>query len=382
MSTSHDYYKILGVPRDADREALKKAYRSLAVRYHPDKNPGDKSSEEKFKEVTEAYEVLSDPRKRSMYDRFGHGGLKGGPAGFGGFGIDLEEALRTFMGAFGGGASIFDNFFGFSGRRRGPERGADLRYDLEISLDEAFTGYTKEISFTRLDFCSGCDSSGAKKGTTRTSCPTCGGSGVIERQVPGFFGLSVSRQACSHCGGSGTIAKEPCPNCGGKGRLKRRKTVLVKVPPGIETGSRMKLSGEGEAGMHGAPAGDLYVIVHVAQHEIFTRHGDDILCEIPVSFVRASLGGTIEVPTLKGTASLKIPAGAQSGRTSRLRGRGMPDVSGLGNGDQYVRIVCETPTHLSKEQKGLLERFAELAGERSYPIRSSFLDKAKKFFTG
>jgi molecular chaperone DnaJ len=382
MATKRDYYEILGVRRSASAVEIKKAYRKLAVQYHPDKNPGNKDAEERFKEVTEAYEVLSEPQKRSMYDQFGHAGIKAGAGGFGGFAVDLEEALRTFMGAFGGGGSIFDDFFGFGSRRHEPERGADLRYDVEITLEEAARGCSKEISFSRKDPCATCGGGGAKPGTSRSTCPTCGGAGVLERRVQGFFGWNISRHSCPHCDGTGSIAKEPCPQCRGEGRVKRRKKVTVKIPGGVEIGSRMKIQGEGEAGRRGAGAGDLYIVIHVKQHEIFQRHGDDILCEIPISLVKATLGGHIEVPTLNGKMSLKIPAGTQSHKTFRLRGKGVPNIHGLGRGDQYVRVILETPARLSEEQKQLLRKFAELSGEHSYPMRSSFLQKAKNFFTG
>ena len=385
MTTKRDYYEILGVPRNAPADALKKAYRKLALRYHPDKNPGDKNAEEQFKQVSEAYEVLSDPLKREQYDRFGHAGLRGGPGGpggFGGFGVDLEEALRTFMSAFGGGGSIFDDFFGFTGRRRGSVRGSYLRYVLELTLEEAASGCTKEISFPCLGSCPDCEGSGAKQGTSRVTCQACGGSGIVERRVQGFFGWSIQRHECPQCAGSGTIAKDPCPRCRGEGRVRRKKKIMVHVPPGVELGSRLQVSGEGEAGAHGAATGNLYIIIHVREHELFQRHGDDILCEIPVSFVTAALGGTIDVPTISGKVQLTIPPGTQSGKTFRLRGKGMPNVNGLGKGDQYVKVFLEIPVGITDEQKQLLKKFAELGGERLYPLSSSFFAKAKKFFTG
>ncbi|HOE26620.1 MAG: molecular chaperone DnaJ [Candidatus Aureabacteria bacterium] len=378
-----DYYEVLGVARNAAAEEIKKAYRKLAVKHHPDKNPGDKTAEERFKEVSVAYEVLSDPEKRERYDRFGHAGLRGGPGGFGGFnGIDLEEALRTFMGAFGGGGSIFDNFFGFGGPRRGPARGDDLRHDLEITLEEAASGCTRDFSFPRLDFCGDCRGSGARAGTSRGPCVACGGHGVIEERVSGFFGMQIRRSPCPRCRGEGTTASDPCPRCRGEGRVRRRKKMSVKVPPGIETGSRLKIAGEGEAGAHGARAGDLYIVVHVKEHEIFQRHGDDILCEVPLGFVTAALGGTVDVPTLEGRVRLEVPEGTQTGKTFRLKGKGMPNVNGAGRGDQYVRVMLETPVGMTDEQKALLAKFAELGGERVHPISSSFIERAKKFFTG
>ncbi len=385
MATKRDYYEILGVPRDASVDALKKAYRKLALRHHPDKNPGNKDAEEHFKQVSEAYEVLSDQQKRERYDRFGHAGLRGGGGGgggFGGFGVDLEEALHTFMSAFGGGGSIFEDFFGFSGRRRGPERGADLRYDIEITLEEAASGCKKEISFPCLVSCPDCEGSGANKGTSRVACHACGGSGIVERRVQGFFGWSIQRHACAPCAGSGTIAQDPCPRCHGEGRVRHKKKIMVHVPPGVELGSRLQISGEGEAGVHGAETGNLYILIHVKEHELFQRHGDDILCEVPVSFVTAVLGSVIDVPTIGGKVPLTIPPGTQSGKTLRLKGKGMPNVNGLGRGDQYVKVCLETPVGITEEQKRLLEKFAELGGEKLYPMSSSFFAKAKKFFTG
>jgi len=381
MAAKRDYYEVLGVGRDASAEEIKKAYRRLAIRYHPDKNPGDKDAEERFKEVSEAYEVLSDREKRERYDRFGHAGLRGGPGGFAGFGVDLEEALRTFMGAFGGG-SIFDDFFGFTERRAGAEQGVDLRYDIEITLEDAAAGVAREISFRGLDFCPDCKGSGARGGKARAACPGCGGSGFVERRVQGFFGWSVRRYGCPQCEGTGGVIKDPCPRCRGEGRIKRRKKISVKIPPGIENGSRLKIAGEGEAGRHGAPPGNLYIVVHVREHDIFQRHGDDLLCEMPLSFVTAALGGAIDVPTLGGKVSLSIPAGTQTGKTFKLRGRGMPNVNGLGRGDLYVRVNLETPVGLTAEQQDLLRRFAQLSGETSHPQTSSFFEKAKKFFTG
>lgn len=382
MATPKDFYHILGVSRNATPDEIKKAYRAQAVRYHPDKNPGDKSAEERFKEISAAYEVLGDPEKRSLYDRFGHAGLKGAGAGFGGFGIDLEEALRTFMGAFGGGGSIFDNFFGFTQQRGGPERGVDLRYDFEITLEESAGGCTREISFPNLGPCAECGGSGAKPGTSREACDACRGAGFVEQRVQGFFGWNIRRHACPRCGGAGTVVREACPRCRGTGRVKRKKKISVKVPPGIETGSRLKIAGEGDAGEHGAPAGDLYIVIHVKEHAIFQRHGDDILCEVPISFVTAALGGSIDVPTISGRTPLAIPAGTQSGKAFRLRGKGMPNVNGLGRGDEYIKVFVETPVGLSEEQKQILGKFGEISGEKSYPMSSSFFAKAKRLFTG
>jgi molecular chaperone DnaJ len=262
------------------------------------------------------------------------------------------------------------------------EQGVDLRYDLEITLEEAAAGSTRELSFPRLDFCPDCGGSGARDGKARAPCAACGGSGFVERRVQGFFGWNVRRYGCAQCEGTGSIIKEPCSRCRGEGRVRRKKKISVKIPAGIENGSRLKIAGEGEAGRHGAPAGSLYIVIHLKEHEIFQRHGDDILCEMPLSFVTAALGGAIDAPTLGGKVSLSIPAGTQTGKTFKLRGKGMPNVNGMGRGDLYVRVNLETPVGLTGEQQELLRRFAALGGEMSHPQSSSFFEKAKKFFTG
>jgi molecular chaperone DnaJ len=385
--TKRDYYEVLGVSRDATTEEIKKAYRKLALKYHPDKNPGDKSAEERFKELGEAYEVLSDPEKRAAYDRFGHAafapgagvGTGAGPA-WGGF----HDPFEIFREVFGGTGSIFDDFFetAFGGprtaRRTRPQRGNDLRYDLEIDLEEAARGVEKEITFTKLDTCPDCHGTGAADSTRAETCPTCHGRGQVVHSR-GFFQVAST---CPRCNGLGETIANPCRRCGGDGRLSQRRKIRVKIPPGIEDGSRLRSSGHGEAGLRGGPPGDLYVVVHLRPHEIFTRHGDDLLCEIPVSFTTAALGGEIEVPTLNGPARLKIPPGTQHGTLFRLRGKGMPNVHGHGHGDQHVRVLVEVPTRLSREQRQKLEEFAALANDDAYPQRKSFLEKARRFFTG
>lgn len=366
-----DYYELLGVARTASAEEIKKAYRKLAVKYHPDKNPGDTEAEEHFKEVSEAYEVLSDPQKRQQYDQFGHaafgpgrGGAGGG--GFGGFGgIDLEEALRTFMGATGGGGSIFDDFFG-GGRRggtSGSQRGADLRYDLEIDFEEAALGSRRDLTLEVMDGCPRCSGSGAEPGTSRRTCSTCGGSG----QVVSGGGFIQFRQTCPTCGGEGQVVEKPCIQCSGNGRVKARRKIKLKIPAGVETGSRLRLGGKGEGGLRGGPAGDLYIVLHVHDHAFFKRTDLDIFCDMPVPFHIAALGGEIEVPTLHGRGHLKIPAGTETGKIFRLRGKGVVPARGYGKGDMHVRVAVEAPQHLNGKQKKLLKELEETLTDSNFP---------------
>ncbi|HTQ30945.1 MAG TPA: molecular chaperone DnaJ [Opitutaceae bacterium] len=373
-----DYYELLGVDKNASEEDLKKAYRKKAVQYHPDKNPGNKEAEEMFKKVSEAYEVLKDPEKRAAYDRYGHaafqqGGAAGprGPAG-GGF-HDPFDIFREVFG--GGGGGIFEEMFGGGGRDSGRD-GADLRYDLEITLEEAARGVEREITFRKLVPCDRCHGSGAEPGSKRVTCPTCRGAGQIRRSG----GIITFTQTCPTCGGAGTRVEKPCSQCHGEGRLAKTTKLNVRIPPGVETGSRLRSAGNGEAGVQGGAPGDLYIVLTVADHEIFERHGDDLFCEIPIKFTLAVLGGTIEVPTLFGKASLKIPHGTQSGTTFRLRGKGMPHLRGGGQGDQLVRVHVEVPTSLTPEQRRSLEEFARLSGDADEPVARSFFEKAKKFF--
>ncbi|MFA5264357.1 MAG: molecular chaperone DnaJ [Opitutaceae bacterium] len=385
-----DYYELLGVEKGASEEELKKAYRKKAIQYHPDKNPGNKEAEEMFKKVSEAYEVLKDPEKKAAYDRYGHaaftgaGGSPFGQRGAGGPGGGFHDPFDIFrevfgQGGMGGGGSIFDEMFGGGGGGgggSGGRDGADLRYDLEISLEEAAKGLEKEISFRKLVTCERCDGHGAEPGSKRTTCPTCRGAGQVRRSG----GIIVFTQTCPTCGGAGTRIEKPCTACHGEGRVAKTSKLNVRIPAGVDSGSRLRSSGNGEAGLAGGNSGDLYIVISVKEHELFERHGDDLFCEIPIKFTLASLGGTIELPTLFGKASLKLPQGTQSGTTFRLRGKGMPHLRGGGQGDQLVRVSVEVPTHLTAEQRRSLEEFAKVCGDADHPVAKSWFDKAKKFF--
>jgi molecular chaperone DnaJ len=379
-----DYYELLGVEKNADAEALKKAYRKKAVQYHPDKNPGNKEAEEMFKKVSHAYEVLSDPEKRAAYDRYGAaafeggaGGVPRGPGGFpGGGGFhDPFDIFREVFGQGGGGGGIFEEMFGGGGRGDGRD-GADLRYDLEITLEDAARGVEKEISFRKAVTCEHCDGSGAEPGSRRVTCPTCRGHGQIRRSG----GIITFTQTCPTCGGAGTKIEKPCTQCRGEGRVAKNTKLNVRIPPGVDTGSRLRSAGNGEAGMAGGQPGDLYIVLSVKEHELFERQGDDLFCEIPIKFTLATLGGTIEVPTLFGKATLKIPPGTQSGTTFRLREKGMPSLRGRHQGDQLVRVHVEVPQSLTHEQRRILEEFARVSGDAAEPTSKTFFEKAKKFF--
>jgi molecular chaperone DnaJ len=381
-----DYYELLGVAKNATEEDLKKAYRKKAVQFHPDKNPGNKEAEEMFKKVSEAYEVLKDPEKRAAYDRFGHaafqqgGGPRPGGGGFpsgGGF-HDPFDIFREVFGQQGGaGGGIFDQFFGGEGGNGGGAgRGSDLRYDIEITLEEAARGVEKEISFRKLGTCGHCSGSGAEPGSKKTTCPTCRGAGQVTTSR-GFFHV---RQACPTCHGTGQKFEKVCVKCHGEGRVNETAKINVRIPAGVDTGNKLRSAGNGEAGVMGGDAGDLYIVVHVRDHEIFERQGDDLHCEIPIKFTLAALGGTIHVPTMEGKASLKIPAGTQSGTTFRLKGRGMPHLRGGAQGDQLIKVQVEVPTSLSSEQKKILEEFGRVSGDLDEPMSKGFFEKAKKFF--
>jgi molecular chaperone DnaJ len=366
-----DYYDVLGVAKDVDEKELKKAYRRVAMKFHPDRNPDDKDAEEKFKEATEAYEVLSDESKRAAYDRYGHAAVEGaGGAGAGGFGGG------NFSDIFG---DVFGDIFGGGGggRRGGPQRGADLRYTLELSLEDAVKGASVKIKVPTLVHCHHCNGSGAKPGTQPKTCTTCGGHGQV-RMTQGFFQV---QQTCPTCRGKGKIITDPCSHCDGQGRLEETKTLSVKVPPGVDTGDRIRLSGEGEAGLDGGPAGDLYVQVSVKEHEFFQRDGANLYCEIPISIFDAILGGELEVPTLDGRVKLKVPPETQTGKLFRLRGKGVTPVRGGSAGDLLCRVVIETPVSLSASQKELLVQLQEsMEGKQHSPKQTSWFEGMKNFF--
>ena len=379
-SAKHDYYELLEVARESSADEIKKAYRKLAVKFHPDKNQGDKVAEEKFKQISEAYEVLRDPEKRAAYDRYGHAafapGGAAGPRGPGGGGFhDPVDVFREVFGG-GGGGGIFEELFGGGGGGGGSHRGADLRYDLEISLEEAAAGVEKEISFRKLAECEHCGGSGAEPGSKRVRCTTCNGHG----QVTSSRGFFTFRQTCPTCGGAGSRVERACAKCHGEGRVPQTTKVNVRIPAGVDTGTRLRSAGNGEAAPLGGGAGDLYILIHVAAHEVFERQGEDLFCEIPIKFTLASLGGTIEVPTLSAKATLKIPPATQSGTTFRLRGKGLPSLRGGTVGDELIRVQVEVPTTLTAEQRKKLEEFALACGDAEEPVGRSFLEKAKKFF--
>ena len=369
-----DYYDVLGVERGADEKAIKRAYKKLAMQYHPDRTKGDKAKEEKFKEIQEAYEILGDKEKRAAYDQYGHAAFEQGGMGGGGFGGGFSGA--DFGDIFG---DMFGDIFGGGGRgRQRVVRGEDLRYDIQITLEEAVKGTTKDIQINTLAHCDSCDGSGAEKGSKVETCPSCHGSGRVRRQQ-GFF---VTEAICPTCHGSGKKIEKPCKSCHGEGRVHKKKNLSVKIPAGVDTGNQLRLSGEGAAGENGAPAGDLYVVIHVKEHHIFERDGNNLYCEVPISFSMAALGGEIEVPTLDGKVKLKIPAETQTGKLFRMRGKGVSSTRSGSAGDLICRVVIETPVNLNKEQKELLEKLEEsLKGQKSHsPKSSSFLDGVKKFF--
>ncbi len=367
-----DYYELLGVARDASDRDIKKAYRRLAMKYHPDRNPDDKEAELKFKEISEAYEVLSDAQKKAAYDQYGHAGLDG-QGGFGGGGFE-----GGFSDIFG---DVFGDIFGGGGggrRRSNVRRGADLRYNLELSLEEAVRGCDKTLKVPTYVACETCDGSGAKPGTSAKTCGTCGGVGQVRMQQ-GFFSV---QQTCPTCRGEGKVITDPCGSCHGQGRVEKTKTLQVKIPAGVDTGDRIRLAGEGEAGSHGGPAGDLYVQVSVRKHPIFERDGQHLYCEVPISFVDAALGGELDVPTLEGRVKLKIPAETQTGKMFRLRGKGIKPVRGGSLGDLMVKVVVETPVKLNGRQKELLKEFQDATEEQHKhgPKKHGFFDSVKKFF--
>jgi molecular chaperone DnaJ len=378
--TKRDYYEVLGVPRNATEQEIKSAYRKLALKYHPDRNPGDKTAEEKFKEAAEAYAVLADPEKRARYDQYGHAGVSGtaGP----GVGFD-PTIFADFSDIFAGLGDIFGfgDLFG-TRRRGGPMRGADLRYDLDLSFEEAARGTETTIQIPREETCPTCHGSGAAPGSGPETCPQCRGRGQVRYQQ-GF--LTIAR-TCDQCGGAGRIIRKLCKTCQGHGRVTRDRTLTVRIPAGIASGQRLRLAGEGEHGVAGGPPGDLYVVVHVREHPFFHREGDDLYCELPVSFPTLALGGTVQVPTLDGPAPLAIPAGTQSGERFRLKGKGIPNVGGRGRGDLYVVVRAEIPRKLTKEQRQLIEQLAKTLGPDAGPASAAgpsdrpFFDRVKDMF--
>jgi molecular chaperone DnaJ len=356
-----DYYEVLGVSRQANESELKSAYRKLAMQHHPDRNPGDKAAEDKFKEAAEAYAVLADANKRAAYDRFGHAGVTsaGGGAGFDpSVFSDFADILGSMFG--------FGDIFGGGRRRGGPQRGADLRYDLEISFQESASGAEPTIQIPRQETCDTCHGAGAAAGTSPTVCSMCKGQGQVRRQQ-GFFALAVT---CPQCRGAGRTIAKPCPACHGAGRVTHERKIKVKIPPGIATGQQLRLQGDGESGAAGGPAGHLYVVVHVQEHAFFRRDGNNLFCEVPVNFTTLALGGEIVVPTLDGTDNLKVPAGTQTGTTLRLRSKGMPDVNGRGKGDLFVTVQVQTPKKLSKEQRQLLAQLAKALPKEQFEPRA------------
>jgi len=370
--SKRDYYEILGVTRTCTEVELKAAFRKLAMQHHPDRNPGNKDCEHRFKEINEAYDVLKDGDKRAAYDRFGHAAFEHGGMGGHGFGADFGS---TF-------ADIFEGIFGMAtarGRGSGRERGSDLRYNMEISLDEAFTGKTAQIRIPTSVTCEACSGSGAKAGTKPKPCSTCGGAGKI-RHAQGFFTLE---RTCPTCHGRGQVIDDPCKVCGGGGRVTRERTLSVNIPTGVEDGTRIRLAGEGEAGLRGGPAGDLYIFLEVAPHEFFQRDGADLHCRVPISMGSAALGGEFEVPAIDGSkVRVKVPAGTQTGRRFRLAGKGMPVLRAKQTGDMYVQVAVETPQNLTKRQRELLAEFEKLSSEETQPESAGFFSRVKEFLDG
>jgi molecular chaperone DnaJ len=365
--SKRDYYEVLGVDKNSDDKQIKKAYKRLAMKHHPDRNTENKeSSEKKFKEIQEAYSILSDSQKRSAYDQFGHDAVNGNAGGFGG------------GNPFGGGGfgDIFGDIFGRGGNAQPDNRGSDLRYDLEIDLKDAAEGTTVKIRIPKNESCETCSGSGAKPGTSVNTCRTCGGSGQVQMQQ-GFFAV---QRTCHVCSGSGQKIESPCGTCRGQGVVRKQKTLSVKIPAGVDTGNRIRLSGEGEAGVRGGPSGDLYVQVHVKEHSIFQREGNDLYCEVPIDFVTATLGGSIEVPTLDTKLKIKVPAGTQTGKFFRLKGKGITAIRHGGSGDMICQVKIETPVNLNKKQTSLLQEFSDSCGKKQHPETNSFFSKMKSFF--
>jgi len=375
--TKRDYYEVLGVARGAPTDEVKRAYRKLAVTFHPDKNPNDPHAEEKFKELGEAYDVLMDPDKRAAYDRFGHAAFEQGGGFRGGFHDPFDIFREVFGGGGGIGGGIFETFFGgMTSQGEDRQRGADLRYDMQVTLEEAAFGAEKEIEVRKLDVCDKCQGTGAEPGSRSINCPACAGRGQVISSR-GFFHVS---QTCPRCRGIGQIVEKPCRTCDGEGRLERPARIKLKIPAGISDGSRLRSPRNGEAGVRGGPQGDLYVVVHIQEHKIFQRNEDNLYCEVPIGFTVATLGGEVPVPTLEGKAKVKIPAGTQSGQLFKLRGRGVVHINGRERGDLLLRVMVEVPTKLNAEQRAKLQEFAELCGEENTPLGRRFFERAREFF--
>ena len=381
MSTKRDYYDVLGVGKSADASEIKKAYRKLAMKYHPDKNPGDKEAEEKFKEINEAYEVLSDETKRRNYDQFGHEGVNG--QGFGGAGGFGGQGFGGFDDIFG---DIFGDMFGggFGGgsrqRRRGPERGADIKQRISISFEEAAFGKKVQVKINRSEECDQCHGSGAKPGTSKKTCPTCHGSGQVQSVQRTPFGNIASTRTCSTCNGEGEVIDSPCSKCHGKGSIRKTKTIEVDIPAGIDNGQMIKLGGQGELGTRGGPRGDLYIEVNVQSHPLFTRDGYDVYLEMPITFAQATLGDKIQVPTLDGKVEYEVPEGTQTGTVFRLKGKGIPKLKSNVRGDQYVKVTVEIPKKLNEKQKELVREFAKECGQEVHQRQKTLSDKIDNFF--
>jgi molecular chaperone DnaJ len=363
MASKRDYYEVLGVERNADSDTLKRAFRKLAMQYHPDRNPGDKQAEDHFKEASEAYEILSDPERRARFDRFGHQGVEGFGGGPGFSNVNINDIF----------GEIFGDIFGGGGRgRRVKNRGADLRYNLELTFEEAAFGTEVSVKIPRPKRCETCEGTGSRTRQQR-QCPTCGGAGEV-RFTQGFFAVA---RTCSQCGGAGQVVSDPCKDCKGAGKVEATSEISVKIPAGVDTGIKVRLAGEGEPGEQGGPPGDLYVVVHVKEHSLFHREDFEVFCEVPISVVQATLGAQLEVPTLDGMVKMKVPEGTQSGKIFRLKGKGIPHLQGHDRGDQHVRVIVETPQNLSHKQRELLMKFAEASGEDVNPQSKSFFDKVK-----
>jgi molecular chaperone DnaJ len=382
MTGKRDYYEVLEVERTVTEEGIKKSYRKLAIKYHPDKNPGDQEAEERFKELGEAYEALMDPQKRAAYDRYGHAAFQqggfGGGGGGGGF-HDPFDLFREVFGQGGGSGGIFEHFFGGGGGADGSgrQRGSDLRYDMQITLEEASAGCEKEIEIRKLGECDTCEGTGAQKGSKAVTCSTCRGRGQVVASR-GFFQVA---QTCPTCHGTGRTIEKPCKSCHGDGRLEKTSRIKLKIPAGIDEGARLRSPGGGESGLRGGAAGDLYVVIHLKEHAIFQRDGMDLHCDMPIPFSIAALGGEVRVPTLTGAVSLKIPPGTQSSSVFRIRGQGMPALQSASKGDILARVQVEVPSRLNAEQRKALEHFAELCGEENTPLHKSFTERLRDLFT-